>query len=414
MKKIFSFFAAILFAGSMMAATTTYQHIFTTKPALGTITLSDVSWVLAADNLGSYNSANYAGVQVGNKNNAGSFTLTSSTEWGDESFPAATKGKTKITQVRLWLNTGGSPVTPSVTIGDKAATSDGATVVKNSSAASYSDATKVTFTPATGGEYGTVVINIETEKAGYVCAIEIDCEEGVVPDVAKPVISGETSFYKKTHVTITCSTEGATVWYTTNGEDPDLADEDTNEVPAAGFDIDATATVKAIAVKGTGLDTKYSSIATKEFTKATVMTVTQALDSLDKVSTIANAYVKGIISQVDSYNETYGSITYWISDDGTTANQLEVYGGLGLDGAQFVTENALQKGDKVTVFGSLKIYKSTKEFDKDNILVEFEEGTPTAIDNTAVDAKVVKTIENGQLVIIKNGVKYNAQGTQIR
>ena len=38
----------------------------------------------------------------------------------------------------------------------------------------------------------------------------------------------------------------------------------------------------------------------------------------------------------------------------------------------------------------------------------------TAIDNTAEEAKVVKTIENGQLVIIKNGVKYNAQGTQIR
>ena len=42
-----------------------------------------------------------------------------------------------------------------------------------------------------------------------------------------------------------------------------------------------------------------------------------------------------------------------------------------------------------------------------------ERGT-TAIDNTEIDAKVVKTFENGQLVIIKNGVKYNATGAIIK
>ena len=38
---------------------------------------------------------------------------------------------------------------------------------------------------------------------------------------------------------------------------------------------------------------------------------------------------------------------------------------------------------------------------------------PTAISNTAVESKSVKFIENGQLVIIKNGVKYNALGAQL-
>ena len=37
----------------------------------------------------------------------------------------------------------------------------------------------------------------------------------------------------------------------------------------------------------------------------------------------------------------------------------------------------------------------------------------TAIDNTAVESKAVKFFENGQLVIIKNGVKYNALGAQL-
>ena len=38
---------------------------------------------------------------------------------------------------------------------------------------------------------------------------------------------------------------------------------------------------------------------------------------------------------------------------------------------------------------------------------------PTAISNTAVESKSVKFIENGQLVIIKNGVKYSALGAQL-
>jgi len=37
----------------------------------------------------------------------------------------------------------------------------------------------------------------------------------------------------------------------------------------------------------------------------------------------------------------------------------------------------------------------------------------TAIDNTAAESKAVKFFENGHLVIIKNGVKYNALGAQL-
>ena len=96
--------------------------------------------------------------------------MTSSSDW-------SYNGATKITEVRLWLNLGGTSVTPTVTINGKAATSDGTVVVKNSSAGSdWTKATKVTFTPAADGDTGVVVINIETVKAGYICAMEIDCE----------------------------------------------------------------------------------------------------------------------------------------------------------------------------------------------------------------------------------------------
>ena len=161
----------------MWATTTTYQHVFSAKPSTGSnVTLSSVKWNITASELGGYNSGNYAGVQLGTSKKDGSITLTSSSAWGGES--GTYKDKTKITEVRLWLNLGGTSVTPTVTIGGKTATSDGTTVVKNSSAGSdWTKATKVTFTPAADGNTGVVVISVSTVKAGYICCMEIDCEE---------------------------------------------------------------------------------------------------------------------------------------------------------------------------------------------------------------------------------------------
>lgn len=44
----------------------------------------------------------------------------------------------------------------------------------------------------------------------------------------------------------------------------------------------------------------------------------------------------------------------------------------------------------------------------------WEQGTTTALENIAVEGKAVKAIVNGQLVIIKNGVRYNAQGAVVQ
>ena len=42
------------------------------------------------------------------------------------------------------------------------------------------------------------------------------------------------------------------------------------------------------------------------------------------------------------------------------------------------------------------------------------QGPTTALDNIAVEAKAIKMIKNGQLIIIKNGVQYNVQGAVIK
>ena len=159
---------------SAWGETKTYQHVFDVKPSTTSneVALTGMLWNIVAENLGNYNSQNYAGVQIGTKSKDGSITLTSSADWNYNNA-------TKITAVRLWLNLGGTSVTPSVTIGGKTAVSDGTKVVKNSKAGSdWTKATKVTFTPAEDGNTGVVVINVSSVKAGYICAMEIDCEDG--------------------------------------------------------------------------------------------------------------------------------------------------------------------------------------------------------------------------------------------
>ena len=149
----------------------TYRHIFNAKPTIGSnITLSNMSWSIAATNLNGYNPQNYAGVQFGTSKKQGQITLTSSSAWSYQNA-------TTIKEVRLWLNTGGSAVTPKVTINNKAATSDGTKVTQNKEAITdWTKTTKVTFSPVEGGDAGIIVIDVTSTKAGYICAIEIDAE----------------------------------------------------------------------------------------------------------------------------------------------------------------------------------------------------------------------------------------------
>ena len=102
-------------------------------------------------------------------------------------------------------------------------------------------------------------------------------------------------------------------------------------------------------------------------------TVAEAKTAIDELTTISDARVAGIISQIDSYSSQYNSITYWISDDGTTTNQLEVYSGKGLNGNNFTSVDDVELGAQVVVSGNLKKFNTTTyEFDKNNQLVSYQ------------------------------------------
>ena len=93
---------------------------------------------------------------------------------------------------------------------------------------------------------------------------------------------------------------------------------------------------------------------------------------------------------------------------------LYVYGLLTADGqTQKFREMGVDAGDILTIKAIYSEYNNNPQA-QNAIYVSHIEGGATAVDNTEVNAKAVKFFENGQLVIIKNGVKYNATGAIIK
>ena len=150
-----------------------------------------------------------------------------------------------------------------------------------------------------------------------------------------------------------------------------------------------------------------SEVASKTFTKATVLTVAEAKTALDSQSPINGQYVSGIVSKVDTYSSN--QITYWISDDGTVTDQLEVYKGKNLNNTNFTSKNDLQVGDIVTVFGNLTIFQETTyEFSAGNYLVAFERPAAAPIINAenvelaydATSGEIAYTISNATEAVL--------------
>lgn len=83
-------------------------------------------------------------------------------------------------------------------------------------------------------------------------------------------------------------------------------------------------------------------------------------------------YTKGKVVSVKagSFDATYGSLKYYISDDGTTNNQFYVYNGYaGPNRTKFSGEDALKPGDEVVICGKAKNFNGTKEYDTGNYVV---------------------------------------------
>lgn len=151
-------------------------------------------------------------------------------------------------------------------------------------------------------------------------------------------------------------------------------------------------------------------------TAETAYTIAKAKELIDAGKGLSESvYVKGIVSQASkSLNATYGSLSYFISDDGKKENELQVFGGLSFEGKKFTSVDDIKVGDVVVVYGKLKKFKTTYELDLNNILISLN-GTTTSITNITTDEaaknapvynlagqKVTKAYKG---VVIKNGKK---------
>lgn len=107
-------------------------------------------------------------------------------------------------------------------------------------------------------------------------------------------------------------------------------------------------------------------------------------------------YTKGKVVSVKagSFDASFGSLKYYISDDGTTANQFYVYNGYaGPNRTKFSGEDALKPGDEVVICGKAKNYNGTNEYDTGNYLVSLN-GKPTSgstTPNTPTDGYINET-----------------------
>ena len=101
----------------------------------------------------------------------------------------------------------------------------------------------------------------------------------------------------------------------------------------------------------------------------------------DGGSAETEVYVKGKVVSVEqgSWNANYGSLKYYISEDGTPTNQFYVFNGYaGPNRTKFSGEDALKQGDEVVICGKVDVYNGTKEFLVNNYIVSLNGvgGTP--------------------------------------
>ncbi|MBO5553065.1 MAG: Ig-like domain-containing protein [Paludibacteraceae bacterium] len=156
-------------------------------------------------------------------------------------------------------------------------------------------------------------------------------------------------------------------------------------------------------------------------TEADPYTVADARVVIDKVGEtgIADKYTKGIVSNVKSLDPSkYQRAQYYISDNGERENEIYVYNGYYLSGADFTSADQLLEGDEVVVKGQiLKYSNTTYEVAQDNQLVSLNrskvaaglEYAETAIEKNIGDAAFTNALTNPNSL----GVTYSSSATGV-
>ena len=152
-------------------------------------------------------------------------------------------------------------------------------------------------------------------------------------------------------------------------------------------------------------------------TPETAYTVAKAFELIEAGEGLnAKVYVKGKISAITEVETTqHFNATYNISDNGTTeGQQLIVFHGKYIGGANFESEDQINIGDEVIVYGQLVNFNGKYEINSNNQIYSIN-GVTAGVQNITVEQNVNAPAFNlaGQRVnaaykgiVVKNGKKF--------
>lgn len=141
-------------------------------------------------------------------------------------------------------------------------------------------------------------------------------------------------------------------------------------------------------------------------------TVTEALALIETLGTATSTsvYVKGIVSTAPAEISSKKA-TYFISANGEASNELKIYAGKNIGNTDFSAITDLSAGDEVTIFGTLKKYNSTPQFNDGNYITKLKHDSEPEVKSISVSADQYKTYVPTENLVVPTGVKaYIATG----
>ena len=340
--------AAILLIGGNAWGQEVYASVdFTTKSvshANYTDTWDYAGWsIYGAAN----NNAGWAYVRVGGKS-------TASVKTSSFTSPIINAEISSITLTAINTASGSSFTMDNITL-KVASDANFTTIVDEVS--NVAVATAMTFVPTSGtswaaNSYYKLEFNwSSTTTSNRGMDVEkVELFAATTSSVATPEFSPSSGTYTEAqNVEITCATEGATIYYTTNGDDPTAAStEYSGAIP-----VSTTTTLKAIAIKGG----ESSNIASATYTILTIQQATIADFLAASESEDVYYELTGRMSNIT--NTTYGNFDL-IDATGT----VYVYGltaTMQISNDRSFASLGLAEGDVITIRGTRASYSGTAQ-----------------------------------------------------
>ena len=369
MKKIFTFFVAALMAGSMNAQTLTFGEGSTGDQTYGE---GDFTMTVAGWN-GSHNatSGRYFGTAEDNKKSVG-MIASGSGSIGSESR-TCTFTSTYSGTLELYVCSGSSDAERHITVGD----------VTKDTKKEYDEANKRDFYNVISFDikYGTT--ELKSNGGIYLYKVVFTSNGETAPVVSDSIFYNFEAYSVDTVWTDSLFSNGVHVYSAEETDSKNLM-----RIHSVKRSYESLSFTKALYFAGS--PKSNGRIATVDVQYPATVTV-YAMSYTKEAKVTRSLYLSA-----GSLSDKTAVIAH--TTDGTADSQVIQVGTY--DCAQAATLYFSVDGG-MYLFGFSVVKKAASE-------------TPTAIDNTPATHKAVKAIENGQLIIIRDGVKYNVQGQIVK